>query len=155
MEDKIFSANEKIVEIIKQELNLDLDENIIKEKTRSFLYQLFHKDLGADNLNEKFIELYNFSREKTDALLPFIDVNYDDYTFLKQCVRDNDSDMLVKLLERGADWKSSHILEWVMYNGQIENLKILIKYGADPKSVPKDSSARTNPCIVRFLKENY
>ncbi|AQN67899.1 ankyrin repeat protein [Saudi moumouvirus] len=160
MEDKISSCVEKIVAIIKQELNPDMYESVIKEKTQKFLFEFIYKDLGidlqTDNLNEKFIELYNYSREKADILLPFIDVNYDDCTFLKQCVRDNDSDMLEKLLERGADWKSSHILEWVMYNGQIENLKILIKYGADPTIIYKNSSTWDNhPDTRKFIKENY
>ncbi|AZL89822.1 ankyrin repeat protein [Megavirus baoshan] len=160
--DKINLVQNKITNLIKQELDfLIIDDDIIEKKCQKFLLRLVEKYTGEPNpkkinVNEKFTEYYNWNREKADLLLPYIDVNYNDYTFLNQCVRDNDSDMLGKLLELGADWRSSKILEWIMYNGQIENLKILIKYGADPKSIRSDSSALTNhPATIRFLKENY
>ncbi|AVG45845.1 hypothetical protein [Acanthamoeba polyphaga mimivirus] len=160
--DKINLVQDKITNIIKQELDfLIIDDDTIEKKCQKFLLRLVEKYTGEPNpkkinVNEKFMEYYNWNREKADLLLPYIDVNYDNYTFLKQCVRDNDTDMLEKLIELGADWRSSNILEWIMYNGQIENLKILIKYGADPKSIRSDSSAWANhPATVRFLRENY
>ncbi|AGD92001.1 hypothetical protein LBA_00079 [Megavirus lba] len=160
--DKINLVQDKITNLIKQELDfLIIDDDTIEKKCQKFLSRLIVKYTGEPNpkkinVNEKFIEYYNWNREKADLLLPYIDVNYDDYTFLKQCVRDNDTDMLEKLLKLGADWRSSKILEWIMYNGQIENLKILIKYGADPKSIRSDSSAWANhPATVRFLRDNY
>ncbi len=65
-----------------------IDDDIIEKKCQKFLLRLVEKYTGEPNpkkinVNEKFMEYYNWNREKADLLLPYIDVNYDDYTFFE------------------------------------------------------------------------
>jgi hypothetical protein len=68
------------------------------------------------------------NKEKAKTYLNKIDVNYDEGYFLRRVAQEGDSDILIELLERGANVRLTDALKEAAHHGHIKCVEILIEH---------------------------
>ncbi|BCS82674.1 hypothetical protein QLL95_gp0185 [Cotonvirus japonicus] len=136
---------------IQEKLSNSIKENetdlTIKEKYNEIATLLIY-----EWINDKFEDLYNRRKfQKCSNLLSYIDVNYNDGLILLRVVQDNDIEMLQKLLDMKPTVDLTETLEIAMYNGNLEQVKLLISYGANPANLNSSSAMYNHKKITQFL----
>ncbi|AZL89708.1 ankyrin repeat protein [Megavirus baoshan] len=142
------------INIDKDEIELILDELkceelICEENIRLYTNEIFNKWI-----NEKFYDLYRNSEDVT-VYLPYIDVNYDEGINILLACQKNDIIMLEKLLNLKPSIDLSDILASCMHKGNLNLVKMLMSYGADPSKIGPNTTAFFNhKHITLFLLEH-
>ncbi|AVL95228.1 hypothetical protein ma841 [Moumouvirus australiensis] len=150
--DKIFQLIQNKfldINIDKDEIKLIFDEFPCEENI-----ELFVEKISYRWINDKFYDLYRISKDVT-LYLPLIDVNYDEGINILLACQKNDMVMLKNLLNLGPTIDLSDILASSMHKGNLDQVLILMSYGADPSKIRPFSTAFTNhKHIILFLLEH-
>ncbi|QGR54355.1 ankyrin repeat-containing protein [Moumouvirus maliensis] len=139
-------------------LDINIDKDEIEIVFNEFPYEenieLLVDKISYRWINDKFYDLYRVS-EDVSLYLPYIDVNYDEGINILLACQKNDMEMLEKLLGLGPTIDLSDILASSMHKGNLDQVLILMSYGADPSKIGPYTTAFTNhEHITLFLLQH-
>ncbi|AGC02396.1 hypothetical protein H012_gp052 [Acanthamoeba polyphaga moumouvirus] len=139
-------------------LDIDIDKDEIKLIFNEFScednIELLVDKISYKWINDKFYDLYSSSKDVT-IYLKYIDVNYDEGINILLACQNNDIEMLEKLLNLKPSIDLSDILASSLHKGNLDQVKMLMSYGADPSKIgPYTTAFFNHKHITLFLLEH-